>query len=407
MSSTVSSVFCASNISGHHKLNNEINLYEVFSLSKNNPIIASAFNSCYQKALLSLNEHIEGIDTTTVSSFKRSTYDVNEDDFDTTVFPKRSFTPSSTAICQWQHEQFLKEKFIRILIPIVAVNMYSIVLHWLELELKNEEERESRNEQNKNDLKNKIYELKSMENSIDVDKLYEFSGNSKDILIEQVDWKFVATKIRSKGGFKYFDEFALKRMWKHRCQYGLKNSWSDQEDTILNQLVEQFGFGKWNEISQHEMFQKNKKSAYMCSQRYMSTANKAFSKRRFTQNEKDLLSSMYKHRCSVIKDYRFCVSYASYLLGDRCLPEVTHVWAYINPDIKKNPFTPEEDAILLQYINKNPSICWAILVASHLPGRSAIQCRQRYFQLTKPQSSKKAKRTNKKVHVNNNHLKIV
>jgi len=181
----------------------------------------------------------------------------NEDDFDDTVFPDRSLTPSLTTVCQWRHEQFLNEKFSRLLIPFVAENMYSIVLHWIELELRNEEERESKNEQIKQDLKIKLQELKLMAKSIQIDKLYQLSGNSKDILIEQVDWKLIATKMRSKGGFKYFDEYSLKRIWIHRCQYGLKNYWSDQEDDILNQSVEQFGFGKWTDIAQHQIFQVN------------------------------------------------------------------------------------------------------------------------------------------------------
>jgi hypothetical protein len=64
--------------------------------------------------------------------------------------------------------------------------------------------------------------------------------------------------MRSKGGFKYFDEYSLKRMWLHRCQYGLKNTWAEDEDQILNQLVEQLGHGKWTEIAQHDIFQVKK-----------------------------------------------------------------------------------------------------------------------------------------------------
>jgi hypothetical protein len=259
MSSTVSSIFSTSNISEQHKLNEAFTLYELLapSLSKNTPILTSAFNSCYQKSLHTLFEHVEELDRQSVSFSDKqlSSYDVNEDDFDATVFPDRSSTPQLTTICQWRHEQFLNEKFVRLLIPFVGENMHSIVLHWIELELRNEEERGSKNEQKKEDLKSKLYDLKLMEKSVNIDTLYELSGSSKDILIEQVDWKLIATRMRSKGGFKYFDEYSLKRLWIHRCQYGSNNSWSDNEDQILNQLVEQNGLGKWVEISQHEIFQ--------------------------------------------------------------------------------------------------------------------------------------------------------
>jgi len=256
MSSTVSSIFSTSDISHDYKLNDDINLYELLSSSqsKTTPILTSAFNSCYQKALLSLHDHIEDINKQSLT-VHLSSYNVHEDDFDATVFPDRSLTPSSTTIGQWRHEQFSNERFPRLFIPFVAESMHAIVLNWIELELINEEERESKSDKKKQDLKKKVYELKLMEKSIDIERLYELSGSSKDILIDKVDWKLIGTKMRSKGGFKYFDEYSLKRMWIHRCQYGLNNSWSDNEDELLNQLVQQYGYGKWIEIAQHEIFQ--------------------------------------------------------------------------------------------------------------------------------------------------------
>lgn len=93
-----------------------------------------------------------------------------------------------------------------------------------------------------------------------------------------------------------------------------------------------------------------------------------------------------------MKDYRFSISYAAYVLGDRCIREITHVWTHLNPDIQKGPFTPEEDTILLDYAKQNASICWSTLASSYLPDRSSVQCRQRYIQLTKPQSTESTKR---------------
>lgn len=111
--------------------------------------------------------------------------------------------------------------------------------------------------------------------------------------------------------------------------------------------------------------------------------------RRFTQTEKDLLSNMYKHRCSVMKDYRFSVSYGAYLLGDRCIRQITHLWTYLNPDVQKGPFQPEEDVLLFQHANQTPAFSWPTLAATYLPERSAAQCRQRYCQLTKTRATRK------------------
>lgn len=107
---------------------------------------------------------------------------------------------------------------------------------------------------------------------------------------------------------------------------------------------------------------------------------------------------MYQYRCSVVKDYRFCVSYAAYVLADRCIREVSHVWARLNPEIQKKSFTPEEDAILLEQTSQTSTICWSTIASNHLPDRSGAQCRQRYHQLIKSQStSKNPKQINRKV----------
>jgi hypothetical protein len=110
---------------------------------------------------------------------------------------------------------------------------------------------------------------------------------------------------------------------------------------------------------------------------------------------------IYKNDNLLLLNNDICISYAAYFLGDRSIREITHVWTYLNPDIQKSSFTPEEDAILLQQTNQNSPICWSTLAASHLPDRSAVQCRQRYFQLIKPRSTETAKRTNRKVRFEN------
>ena len=102
---------------------------------------------------------------------------------------------------------------------------------------------------------------------------------------------------------------------------------------------------------------------------------------------------MYKRRCSVLKDYRFSVSYGAYLLGDRCIRKITHLWTYLNPDVQKGPFQPEEDALLFQHANQTPAFSWPTLAATYLPERSAAQCRQRYCQLTKTRTTQKKKVT--------------
>lgn len=262
MSSTVSSVFSTDLVSDHPKLEPNIDLTEILrssSSSKSAPVITSALNICYTKALLSLHQHIEELHSQSaqITPHGIGAYNVSENDFDASVFPGQSLSPSAITISQWRHEQFFNEKFSRLLIAFVIEDMYAIVLRWIELELSNEQARGSRNKKRKYELQQQRDELIFEKDTIDIPRLYQLSGDSKDILIEQVEWKSVATKMRSKGNFKYFDESSLKRLWLHQCQYGLDNTWSEEEDQLLNELVQENGYGKWMEIAQHDTFQVN------------------------------------------------------------------------------------------------------------------------------------------------------
>lgn len=287
MSSTVSSIFSTHTLSEQQKSPSHINLYELFSSPatvsiKNAPILASALNICYRNALHALHTNIDDQPSLLLPPVppvpvQSSDLNVTEDDFDTSAFANRSYAPSSTTISQWRHEAFLSEDFILLLSILVGRNIHSIVLHWTELELFNEEERESEDTDKRDELREKVYELKEMSEtiqfdrlhqirkkisklkqmvkSIPFDRLYELSENARDILIEQVDWKVVGTKMRSEGGFKYLDEHCLKRMWIHRCQFGLENIWTNEEDQLLDRFVEQLGYGQWTMIAEEEIFQ--------------------------------------------------------------------------------------------------------------------------------------------------------
>ena len=129
--------------------------------------------------------------------------------------------------------------------------------------------------------------------------------------------------------------------------------------------------------------------------------------RRFTKSEKDRLLLMHKHRSSVMKDHRFSVSYAAYVLGDRSTCDITHIWTYLDPDVNKCPFTPDEDSILLRQANQNSSISWSMLAATYLPNRSAVHCRRRYLNLIKSQSAGNTKRTSRNVCLINNHFIVL
>jgi len=251
---SVSSIFSRENASDQIDLNQII----ILSSSKPNPLLTCAFNKCYTKALLDAHNKLEQIDVQSLfinETPSAASYTVTEDDFDATAFPNRSLTPTSLSLSQSRHEQSTNERFHRLLYSLVANEMYEIVLRWIEIDLRNEEERASKDKRIKNRLKENLNEVKSTAKSIDIQRLYALCGTTQDSLIEHVDWRSMVTKMRRQGGFKYFDELSLKNMWIHRCQFGLENVWSNEDDQLLDDLVKQYGHGKWMEIAQHQTFQ--------------------------------------------------------------------------------------------------------------------------------------------------------
>lgn len=55
----------------------------------------------------------------------------------------------------------------------------------------------------------------------------------------------------------------------------------------------------------------------------------------------------------------------------------------LNPELIKGPFTPEEDQIILQFVEKNGPHSWPS-ISKMIPGRSPKQCRERWFNHLNP-----------------------
>ena len=264
MTSTISSVFSTTTSSESDKPVIKFNLYELIShdsLSNSNtkPILTSALNSCYRTALHSLHEYLEKIDgtllTSSSSSTTSSTLIIDEDTFEFSAFSDRVYSPSSVTISQWRHEALSNNRFLTLLFELVTDSMISIVLNWIDIELENEQSRQSKSDKKKNDLINKRRELQQTSNTITSQRLQQLSDIPNEVLFEKVDWKLISTRMRSDGGFKYFDENVLRRIWIQRCQYGVDDIWTPDEDKVLDDLVQELGLGQWTVICENPVFQ--------------------------------------------------------------------------------------------------------------------------------------------------------
>lgn len=259
MSSTVSSIFSRESSTSQTKRRENLRIDDFLSAPstftrKNAPIFASALNVCYQNSLLRLKETFDDVSEDKKPFEQQNPSNVTDDDFHVTIFPDRTYSPKLVTISEWRHDASMTDRFVSLLQNLVREELYSIVFNLIDLELKTEEERQRKNDRRKNDLETKIFRLKQMKKTIDFESLYEFSEASREILFEQIDWKSICTLMRKFGGFKYFDEYILKRFWICRGQFPVKSSWSIDEDRRLDELVNRIGFGQWDRIAQDEIF---------------------------------------------------------------------------------------------------------------------------------------------------------
>jgi hypothetical protein len=120
---------------------------------------------------------------------------------------------------------------------------------------------------------------------------------------------------------------------------------------------------------------------FLIKQRAKSCHFSAIMRARWTEAEDDQLRELVKthgRQWSVIASY----------IPTRTAAQASARWEKcINPDLVKGNFTPEEDAILAQFVQTNGIHAWP-KVPQVLPRRSPKQCRERWFNNLDPSVSK-------------------
>jgi hypothetical protein len=82
----------------------------------------------------------------------------------------------------------------------------------------------------------------------------------------------------------------------------------------------------------------------------------------------------------------FWVKIAEQIPGRTDIQCWTHWTKVLDPDINKNPWTKEEDQVLTTAVQKG-NRCWAA-IAKQIPGKTDIQCRQRWMRVLNPTINK-------------------
>jgi hypothetical protein len=142
-----------------------------------------------------------------------------------------------------------------------------------------------------------------------------------------------------------------------------KNRWSKEEDELLNKLCEQFPSNckDWKQISSH--FKSPIRSEYQCQQRWQKVLNPDLIKGPWTKEEDakviELVQKYGPKRWSLI------AKHLRGRLGKQCRERWHN---HLNPDIKKTAWTESEDKLLFE-LHVKMGNKWAE-IAKYLPGRS-------------------------------------
>uniref|UniRef100_A0A3B4AQ23 Small nuclear RNA activating complex, polypeptide 4 n=1 Tax=Periophthalmus magnuspinnatus TaxID=409849 RepID=A0A3B4AQ23_9GOBI len=161
-----------------------------------------------------------------------------------------------------------------------------------------------------------------------------------------------------------------------------KKRWSDEEISKLKELSLKNQERDWTRTSEELG---TNRTAFMCLQTYQRFGSKSLRKRTWTREEDAQLRALVdKMRIGNFIPYtQMC-----YFMEDRLPGQLLYRWSQVlDPKLKRGPWSPEEDQLLLAAIEKYGAKHWW-KIRYEVPGRTDCACRDRYYDCLKPDNKK-------------------
>ncbi|KAL3443127.1 hypothetical protein BJX65DRAFT_298504 [Aspergillus insuetus] len=150
-----------------------------------------------------------------------------------------------------------------------------------------------------------------------------------------------------------------------------RRNWTPEEDVILKREVK-IAQSKGDNVSWHEI------AAFLpgrtnkdCRKRWYGTAAAKVKKGPWTEAEDDRLRKAIERHGT---KWAIVASVVGTRLPDQCSKRWSHA---INPEIDHSPWTPQEDHLLIQNVNKHGHY-WQQIVSLYFPGRTSLAAKNRY-----------------------------
>ncbi|TNM89825.1 hypothetical protein fugu_004059 [Takifugu bimaculatus] len=198
---------------------------------------------------------------------------------------------------------------------------------------------------------------------------------------EDLDWQKISN-IDFEGTRDAED---LRCFWQNFLHPSInKSGWSQEEVDTLKQLSRKYEERHWETIAAELG---TGRTGFMCLQTYQRFASDSLKRCSWTTAEDTLLKELVeKMRIGNFIPY----TQMSYFMEGRDPAQLIYRWNNVlDPRLRKGPWTPEEDQLLLRAVSRYGEKDWW-KIRMEVPGRHDGACRDRYFESLKAETRKGA-----------------
>ncbi|KAI7868311.1 hypothetical protein BDF14DRAFT_1795237 [Spinellus fusiger] len=155
-----------------------------------------------------------------------------------------------------------------------------------------------------------------------------------------------------------------------------KKPWTKEENAKLKGLVEKYGiYGHWEQVA---IDMKSGRTASQCFSHHQSQAMASVSKHKWTEEDDEAL----KAAVEVVGERNW--QQVALVMGQRSGQQCLQRWKKsIDPAIRRSRWTGDEDKALLGATRLYGEGNWS-KISLHIPGRTDMQCRERYTNVLDP-----------------------
>ncbi|NXU96812.1 SNPC4 protein, partial [Cettia cetti] len=165
----------------------------------------------------------------------------------------------------------------------------------------------------------------------------------------------------------------LRKFWQNWEHPSInKEEWTEEEIERLKKIAAKYNYLDWQTIAQELG---TNRTAFQCLQKYQ-IYNKDLKRKEWTKDEDQMLLELVQEmRVGNHIPYKKI----AYYMEGRDSAQLIYRWTKsVDPNLKKGPWTAEEDNMLMAAVQKYREKEW-YKIRTEVPGRNDAQCRDRYL----------------------------